>query len=246
MLLPKQNRWLPFIRRTQQFFESALFRHANRPRVLRMNDADRPPQRGVSPLDVFIAPSERCPHRFLRIALPVHSRSEHPAHFRDAFQLRLDLSLPIREPHLSRETSGRFLFHDPISKSQPRPVSHAPQRPSPSFLLRQRLAANIPGHYRIAPHRRAIRKILRPMLAQPQPLRLNHRHFQAARTKSVMLHLIPKFQGKPRHAPYLTPLPACGYKFSNWHHFVFPSSRDTLKRWEFCGGFHAGWEHRTT
>jgi hypothetical protein len=24
------------------------------------------------------------------------------------------------------------------------------------------------------------------------------------------------------------------------------SSRATLRRWEFCGGFHAGWENRTT
>lgn len=58
----------------------------------------------------------------------------------------------------------------------------------------------------------------------------------------AIAHSLPKTRGRgatPSHSgTHHSPVPPalCGV----------PLSCATLKRWEFCGGFHAGWENRTT
>src|SRR5207245_2476256 len=213
MLLRKQNRRFAFVARAQHFFEPALLGYANRLCVLRMNDANSPPQHRVGPLDILVAPSERCAGGFRGIALPVHTRGEHPSYFGHAFQRRLDLPLPVRKSHLSRETAGFLFLHEPITKPLPRPMADSPQCSSPGVLLRQRLPTNVARHYRIGPHRRAIGKVLRPMPAQTQPLCLNHRHFHAARTKSSHAAPHPKMLRTLHPVPYVIALRTGRYKF---------------------------------
>src|SRR5262249_44673540 len=107
------------------------------------------------------------------------SRNQPPAGFHHSLHRRVQVALVLLKAAFAKKFAAPFVFNRQIAEAHQRPVADIAQESHPRLFFAEGPAANVACYLGIAPQCRAIRKILKPMPTQPQPLGLDHRNRSA-------------------------------------------------------------------
>src|SRR5690349_3834190 len=110
------------------FAKAVLGRDSERRLIAGIDDAD-------AALELLrIEPFERRLDRFRSIAFAMGFRRQHPAHFGNTADRRLDHAMEIGKADIADEAARCSLLDCPIAKAQERPEAAIAQKPRPALI----------------------------------------------------------------------------------------------------------------